>query len=176
MSYSLSPASLGQDSVLFAPAAPKPSAVTSGGPLKTLAEGRGGRAAAGLVRHGRDVLSCWLGVQSSKPETQVRLARVMSQRCCENAAHRTPRNGRKVFSQFWGHELEIQGGRGHAPSRASRGRSFLPLQPLGLQASWAYGHVPPISVSVLTRLLPCTHVSLVRIPVVRCRAHLDKPA
>ena len=55
---------------------------------------------------------------------------------------------------------EVKLSQGRAPSRGSRGGSFLPLPASGgSRRPWAYGHVPPVSASVFPGLLLCVCVS-----------------
>ena len=55
---------------------------------------------------------------------------------------------------------EVKGSRGPAPSRGSRGGSFLPLPaPGGSRRPWAGGRLPPVSAFVFPWLLLCVWVS-----------------
>ena len=55
---------------------------------------------------------------------------------------------------------EVKGSRGPAPSRGSRGGSFLPLPaPGGSRQPWASGRLPPISAFIFPWLLLCVWVS-----------------
>ena len=55
---------------------------------------------------------------------------------------------------------EVKVSQGQAPSRSSRGGSFLPLPaPGGSRRPWACGRLPPVSASVFPGLLLCVWVS-----------------